>query len=76
MLESDKDENLPKVSLTTIMCTRQTRKKGESWSHNEVIGQKEVQPSIVNHTPPHLSNNCNIQNSRGEKPTISNVTIT
>jgi hypothetical protein len=48
MLESDMDENSPKVSLATITCTKKTRKEEGSRVLNEVIGQKEeVQPPTV-----------------------------
>jgi hypothetical protein len=45
MLDSDKDENSPKVSLTSITCIRKTCKEDESKVLNKVIVQKEeVQP--------------------------------
>jgi hypothetical protein len=72
MLDSDKDENSPKVSLASITCIRQSRKEDESKVLNKVIVQEEeVQPPIVQYTPPHLRNSGTIRNSQDGKPMIS-----
>jgi hypothetical protein len=69
MLDSNKDEKYPKVSLASITCIRKSHKEDESKVFNKVIVQEEeVQRPIVQYTPPHLRNSVTIRNNQDGNP--------
>jgi hypothetical protein len=65
LLDTDEDENSPKVSLASTSCIKQTHKGDKS----DVLVQED-KPPIGRYTPPHMRRKGITHNSQGGKPMI------
>jgi hypothetical protein len=70
-LDTDEDENSPKLSLASITYIKQTLQGDKS----EILVQEE-KPHIIHYTPPHMMRKGTINNILGVKPMILFEAIT